>query len=92
MGFPTHQDKNIWYNDLDSLDDLEPLYRGNPIIPSPHHPLPFYETISCRNFCYITIIPLKFQLELSTQNTAAAAAKSVYWETSHLETLHCKEM
>lgn len=83
MGFPTHQDKNIWYNDLDSLDDLEPLYRGNSII-TPHITLsPSMQTISCRNFCYITIIPLKFQLELSTQNTAEAASKSVYWETSH---------
>lgn len=75
--------RNYRYHDSNSIDDSEPLYRGNSIILSPHYPLPFYANHwlveTSANFPL-----LKFLLELSTQNTAEAASKSIYWETSYL--------
>lgn len=57
----------------------------------PHITLsPSIQTISLQKLL-LTIFPFKFLLKLSTQNTAEAASKSLYWETSHLEILHCKE-
>lgn len=90
--FPTHQDKDIWFNDLDSTDDSVPLDRGNPIILSPHYPPPSMQTFRSQKLLVTFIPPIKFLLELSTQHTAEAASKSVYWETSLLKTLHYKEM